>query len=54
MVGQEIEPEYWFSKTSFQEIYTKNVWWPHLVDRAGAVGATLRQQLDEADGKQEE
>jgi len=39
MVGKELEPEYWFSKTSFKESYTKNIWWPHLVDRAGAVGA---------------
>lgn len=39
MVGQELEPKYWFSKTSFKESYTKNIWWPHLVDRAGAVGA---------------
>ncbi len=39
MVGQELEPKYWFSKKSFKESYTKNIWWPHLVDRAGAVGA---------------
>jgi len=39
MVGQELEPKYWFSKTSFKDSYTKNIWWPHLVDRAGAVGA---------------
>jgi peroxiredoxin len=39
MVGQEVEPKYWFSKTSFKDSYTKNIWWPHLVDRAGAVGA---------------
>lgn len=39
MVGQELEPKYWFSKTSFKEAYPKNIWWPHLVDRAGAVGA---------------
>ena len=39
MVGKELEPKYWFSKTSFKESYTKNIWWPHLVDRAGAVGA---------------
>ncbi|WP_276256361.1 redoxin domain-containing protein [Halomontanus rarus] len=40
MVGEEIEPEYWFSETSFQEEYTNRIWWPHLLDRAGAVGAT--------------
>lgn len=39
MVGKELEPQYWFSKTSFKDSYTKNIWWPHLVDRAGAVGA---------------
>jgi alkyl hydroperoxide reductase subunit AhpC len=39
MVGKELEPKYWFSKTSFKDCYTKNIWWPHLVDRAGAVGA---------------
>jgi peroxiredoxin len=39
MVGRELEPKYWFSKTSFKDAYTKSIWWPHLVDRAGAVGA---------------
>jgi alkyl hydroperoxide reductase subunit AhpC len=39
MVGRELEPKYWFNKTSFKDAYTKNIWWPHLVDRAGAVGA---------------
>lgn len=39
MVGQELEPEYWFSKTSFKEAYTEGIWWPHLSDPAGAVGA---------------
>ena len=39
MVGKELEPKYWFSKSSFKESYTKNIWWPHLVDRAGIVGA---------------
>ena len=39
MVGKELEPKYWFSKTSFKDSYTKNIWWPHLVDRAGVVGA---------------
>lgn len=40
MVGKEIDPEYWFSDASFQEEYTERIWWPHLMDRAGAVGAT--------------
>jgi peroxiredoxin len=44
MVGQELEPQYWFSKTSFKETYTRNIWWPHLVDRAGAVGASYGVQ----------
>jgi alkyl hydroperoxide reductase subunit AhpC len=39
MVGKELEPKYWFRKTSFKDAYTKNIWWPHLVDRAGGVGA---------------
>lgn len=38
MVGKELEPEYWFAKESFQKSYTENIWWPHLVDRAGRVG----------------
>lgn len=39
MVGKELEPEYWFSKQSFKEAYTQSIWWPHLSDLAGAVGA---------------
>ena len=39
MVGEELDPDYWFADTSFQESYTEQIWWPHLVDRAGAVGA---------------
>ena len=39
MVGKELDPEYWFAEESFQEAYTDNIWWPHLIDRAGAVGA---------------
>lgn len=39
MVGKELEPKHWFSKTSFKDSYTKNIWWPHLIDRAAAVGA---------------
>ncbi len=39
MVGKEVEPTYWFAKQSFQDLYTQKIWWPHLLDRAGAVGA---------------
>lgn len=39
MVGKEAEPEYWFSKQSFKDKYKAGIWWPHLVDHAGAVGA---------------
>ncbi len=39
MVGKEMDPDYWFSKESFQDAYTSQIWWPHLLDRAGAVGA---------------
>jgi len=39
MVGKEVDPKYWFSKTSFKDSYTKNIWWPHLSDKAGAVAA---------------
>lgn len=39
MVGQELDPDYWFSKQSFQAACQNGVWWPHLCDRAGAVGA---------------
>lgn len=41
MVGKELEPEYWFAKESFKEAYTKRIWWPHLLDRAGAYGARV-------------
>ncbi|MCF8222692.1 MAG: redoxin domain-containing protein [Bacteroidales bacterium] len=39
MVGKELDPEYWFSKTSFKEAYTNRIWWPHLVDHAGSIAA---------------
>lgn len=39
MVGQELDPNYWFSKQSFQAAYPTGIWWRHLCDRAGAVGA---------------
>ena len=38
-VGKELEPEYWFARESFIEAYTRQIWWPHLLDRAGAVAA---------------
>jgi alkyl hydroperoxide reductase subunit AhpC len=44
MAGKELEPDYWFSKTSFKDAYTKKIWWPHLADRAGAVGAEFGVQ----------
>lgn len=39
MVGKELDPEYWFADKSFQQVYTEKIWWPHLRDNAGAVGA---------------
>ncbi len=39
MVGKELEPEYWFSKNPFKEEYMEKIYWPHLLDRAGQVGA---------------
>ena len=39
MVGRELDPKYWFAKTSFKETYTRRIWWPHLLDRAGTIGA---------------
>lgn len=39
MVGKELEPSYWFAKQSFKDAYTSQIWWPHLLDRAGAIGA---------------
>ena len=39
MVGKELEPSYWFAKESFKEAYSNRIKWPHLLDRAGAVGA---------------
>ena len=38
MVGRELEPEYWFAEESFIESYAEEIWWPHLLDRAGTVG----------------
>ena len=39
MVGKELEPKYWFAKESFKDAYTRRIWWPHLLDRAGTYGA---------------
>lgn len=39
MVGKELDPKYWFAEESFQEAYVDNIWWPHLMDRACAVGS---------------
>jgi peroxiredoxin len=39
MVGKELDPSYWFSEKSFQKAYTEQIHWPHLLDRAGAIGA---------------
>lgn len=38
MVGKEIEPEYWFADEPFLQTYREQVWWPHLLDRAGGTG----------------
>jgi len=39
MAGKELEPEYWFADEPFMETYARKIWWSHLSDRAGAVGA---------------
>jgi len=39
MVGDELSPQYWFSKKSPQDGYRNKIWWRHLSDPAGAVGA---------------
>ena len=39
MVGKELAPDYWFAKQPPKERYESGIWWPHLVDHAGAVGA---------------
>jgi peroxiredoxin len=39
MIGKEGEPNYWFSKQSFKEEYTKKIWWPHLSDPGALVGS---------------
>jgi peroxiredoxin len=40
MTGQEEKPHYWFKKKPLFDQYAEEIWWPHLVDLAGAVGAT--------------
>ncbi len=39
MVGKELAAEYWFAKQAPKERYEEEIWWPHLVDHAGAVAA---------------
>lgn len=39
MVGTELQPAYWFADESFEDRYTNQRWWPHLVDLAGRVGS---------------
>jgi len=46
MVGKELDPFYWFSKTSFQQKYQSNIWWSHLSDPTGKVGATYTYGVD--------
>lgn len=44
MVGGEFQPEYWFTKQSPQGFYDGKIWWRHLIDPAGSVGATYGVQ----------
>lgn len=48
MEGKEIRPDYWFADNfpddRPQAPYPEKIWWPHLVDRAAAVG--LRHGID--------
>lgn len=39
MTGQERQPSYRFATTPPQARYDEGIWWPHLVDSAGAIGA---------------
>jgi len=41
MVGKEIESTLWKNRSWMAQRYRDAVWWPHLLDRAGAVGATF-------------
>lgn len=38
-VGREIEAALWGSRAWFREAYSERIWWPHLPDLAGTVGA---------------
>lgn len=40
MVGKEIESSLWRNRSWLAQRYRDRIWWPHLLDRAGAVGAT--------------
>jgi len=48
MTGQEFRPQYWFADElpgdHPHDPYPDGIWWPHLVDRAAAVG--LRYGID--------
>ncbi len=49
MVGAEdLRPTYWFAdrfgEGGLQKLYTERIWWPHLVDSAGSVGASYGVQ----------
>ncbi|MGD9854197.1 MAG: redoxin domain-containing protein [Planctomycetaceae bacterium] len=45
MVGQELVPQYWFAKQQAPQVrYRQGLWWRHLSDPAGAVGATYGVQ----------
>ncbi len=39
MVGKEIDMRYRHAPKSLQDLYRQSIWWPHLTDHAGAVGA---------------
>lgn len=43
MEGKELRPSYWFADElpgdHPLDAYPDGIWWPHLIDRAGAVGA---------------
>lgn len=41
MVGKEIESTLWRDRQWLAQSYRDRIWWPHLLDRAGAVGATF-------------
>lgn len=39
MVGKELAMRYRHAPESLQALYRESIWWPHLTDHAGAVGA---------------